>query len=695
MTQTTRCSSEEHRRNGDSTLAAPLQYLMCVARRYRSWDFGETRVQYGVSRSRSMGAPTNMQHALEAALSNYGRSYSPQCQNPNVGLGPKPGRPRPAFFLTVNSIHAPGGHDDVRSQSPPRGGPADGFSRGHHEPLIQPLRGLRPMHMGLWYLPGKPQYRSFTAKQSKKIHVQARWPSASRRTNNKIQLAESEVPEADGKGGELVDPSDKPDRQVLEDQIEVFNHLKETFERAINGHYVSNFFLGKYLMTMLYPPKKYLISKVRHGMQKGKKRQGDSKNVTYNFAIEMAVVVAKVVASQMRVVARAAVEEKAEKVQEVNRLGKTGKTEGAHGDAQPNRIEMLDHQLQPISKELAVGKRVFFDPNAQGYKHGIWDGDAVICNVMEQWFTLAERKAAADFNSEYVPKFKIGDHLYSECEPNMFGHRMYHHGIYDGKGYVYHFATHHPEVDVAYENCEECRARGIQRRKNLKSRGLGPSGIRKSCLYCFAEKDCMDKRREADLVNTTNKNQDPYISHIEYGIGLEAWKESKVPLSPIVCHNFTDRGAEKVVHEARTFYENDSFGTYSEKQNGMSHNCESFAYYCKTGIYSSHQVTEALFNMLTMKDSIKESCIKDDNSIKADISTEDGSIKDDSTKADHDIDQFITNMLFLLGTKVYLYVRGIDKISLAREKAEKANKAYPKLMPEALVPAELYVELRK
>ncbi|KAG0559859.1 hypothetical protein KC19_10G134900 [Ceratodon purpureus] len=560
------------------------------------------------------------------------------------------------------------------------------------------------MQMGLPYLPGKPQYRSLTTKQSKKFQVQARWKEKFRRLlgrEEKIQPVESdsEVTKADGIEGEPVAPPEKidpqsekfdPQSEKIDPQVQaqkaldhILEHLelmKENVVKAINSNSGLKLYLAKFLVQKLNPLKNKRGTK-EAACVKDEKREGEGTYQADKFAIEMAVGVAKVVVSHMRDVARSMAEPEdqfPENLQEV-------KCPGAHENAQRNRIKMPDHQLQPISKERAVGKRVFFDRDPQlGYKHGIWDGDAVICNVMEQRCTCRHCVAAADFNSTYVPKFKKGDHIYAECEPNYFGNRMYHHGIYDGKGYVYHFAASKPKLDCDFEKCEECRARGIRRRENLKSRGLGPSGIRKSCLYCFAEKDCIDKkRRDSTPANTTIENQEPYISRIDYGVDLQQWRASKAPLSPIVCKNFKHRGADKVVQQARTFYEDDSFGKYSEKHKGMSHNCESFAYYCKTGIYASHQVTEELFRLLALNDTLTK-----DNSSTIDSSTI------DSTMVDSTTEEFIRNLFFLLVTKVFLYVRGIDKIDLAKKKAEKANKACPTEMPEALVPAELY-ELRE
>ena len=184
---------------------------------------GEASMQYTVSRSWSMVVP-GVQYA-EEALSNYGKYYGPQCQsnpspalNPIVGPRAKLGQHRPTSFPTANLIHAPGGYDTVRSRFSLRRGPADSFRPRQLESRRLPLRGLRLMQMGLPYLPGKPQYRSLTTKQSKKFQVQARWKEKFRRLlgrEEKIQPVESdsEVTKADGIEGEPVAPPEKFDPQ--------------------------------------------------------------------------------------------------------------------------------------------------------------------------------------------------------------------------------------------------------------------------------------------------------------------------------------------------------------------------------------------------------------------------------------------------------------------------------------------------
>ncbi|KAG0626602.1 hypothetical protein M758_2G137100 [Ceratodon purpureus] len=343
--------------------------------------------------------------------------------------------------------------------------------------------------------------------------------------------------------------------------------------------------------------------------------------------------------------------------------------------------EVPTQRLQLVLKEqLAVGERVFYRDhnlaNGDGcWYHGIWDGDAVI-HVKMPRCNCTNCAAAAEFNKEYALRFKEGDHLFSQCENNALGKPMFHQGIYDGKGYVYHFADEREKTDCDYEKCEECVARGTQRRLNLKARGLGPSGVRKSCLSCFSEGakiDLVAKNKEVNLVQRTarllrilwkispfskkaqsNREITKYeancLQRRENRVTARLWKKIKRP------------GAEEVVKKAKKFYEDDSFGVYSHLTLGVPHNCESFSYYCKTGVYGSPQVTSALHE----------------------ISLE--------TRIGNSLREVITILMRVSGVEVIVFLMGKRMISKAKEKADSANRRHPELIPSALVPAEVYIE---
>ncbi|KAG0587146.1 hypothetical protein KC19_2G143100 [Ceratodon purpureus] len=319
--------------------------------------------------------------------------------------------------------------------------------------------------------------------------------------------------------------------------------------------------------------------------------------------------------------------------------------------------EVPTQRLQLVLKEqLAVGETVFYrdhnSANGDGcWYHGIWDGDAVIHVKMPR--------------CNCANCLRKGITYFPQCENIALGKPMFHQGIYDEKGYVYHFADEREKTDCDYEKCEECVARGTrQRRLNLKARGLGPSGVRKSCLSCFSEGariDLVAKNKEVNLVQRTarllrilwkispfskkaqsNREITKYeancLQRRENRVTARLWKKIKRP------------EAEEVVNKAKKFYEDDSFGVYSHLTLGVPHNCESFSYYCKTGVYGSPQVTSALHE----------------------ISLE--------TRIGNSLREVI---VFLMGKRM---------ISKAKEKADSANRRHPELVPSALVPAEVYIE---
>ncbi|KAG0627333.1 hypothetical protein M758_2G192300 [Ceratodon purpureus] len=352
---------------------------------------------------------------------------------------------------------------------------------------------------------------------------------------------------------------------------------------------------------------------------------------------------------------------------------------------QPNHswisTEVPTQRLHLVPKEqLAVGERVFYhrDHNLTngvgGWYHGIWDGDAVI-HVKMPRCNCADCAAAAKFNKEYALMFKKGDHLFSQCENNALGKPMYHQGIYDGKGYVYHFADEREKTDCDYEKCEECVARGTERRLNLKDRGLGPSGVRKSCLSCFSEGEKIDRVADHDEVNFLQwmarivrilwkiflfSKWAQINSHVtENGADSLQRREKRVTR---LKKTITTPRAEEVVNKAKTFYENNSFGKYSHKTVGMPHNCESFSYYCKTGTYGSPQITSVLH-----KSSSK-------------------------MRIRYALCESVTIFMSVSGITVILFLMGKRMISKAKEKAESANTSHPDLVPSALVPAEVYIE---
>ncbi|KAG0624406.1 hypothetical protein M758_3G245400 [Ceratodon purpureus] len=169
-------------------------------------------------------------------------------------------------------------------------------------------------------------------------------------------------------------------------------------------------------------------------------------------------------------------------------------------------------------------------------------------------------------------QFEKGDHLYNY--PSGHKRALTHHGIYDGEGYVYHFDDSDPKTDDLYEKCGACKYIGRARRADLFSRGFPPSGVRKSCLRCFSNGRS--------------------IGRVKYEVGLlpRVWSGLIKPGTKSMRQS---RAPDDVVRDVEYFYKGDAFGQYSERSRGIAHNCEAFAYYCKTGWYGSQQVTRVLF----------------------------------------------------------------------------------------------------
>ncbi|KAG0584935.1 hypothetical protein KC19_3G245000 [Ceratodon purpureus] len=171
-----------------------------------------------------------------------------------------------------------------------------------------------------------------------------------------------------------------------------------------------------------------------------------------------------------------------------------------------------------------------------------------------------------------LSQFEKGDHLYNY--PPGHKRALTHHGIYDGVRYVYHFDDSDPKTDDLYEKCGACKYIGRARRADLFSRGFPPSGVRKSCLRCFSNGRS--------------------IGRVKYEVGLlpRVWSGLIKPGTKSMRQS---RAPDDVVRDAEYFYKGDAFGQYSERSRGIAHNCEAFAYYCKTGCYGSKQVTRVLF----------------------------------------------------------------------------------------------------
>ena len=251
----------------------------------------------------------------------------------------------------------------------------------------------------------------------------------------------------------------------------------------------------------------------------------------------------------------------------------------------PNKRLVLqkypNQQLVHIpSDQLRLRDRVFYKYQVSlngeaGWLHGIWDGDAVI-HVKHPRCNCEDCVKAVAYNEIITRerRFERGAHVYVFVPGGCYGGTIIHQGIYDGNGYVYHFDKSDDGVDLHYEKCEECRVRGEERRDSLRRRGLGPSGVRKSCLYCFSQ----------------GKLE---IYHVIYGASLIDRFFAGISAPGTVSYS-DSREPDIVVRDAKAFYDDNSFGKYSKWSLGISHNCEAFAYYCKTGHYGAKQVTRVI-----------------------------------------------------------------------------------------------------
>lgn len=204
----------------------------------------------------------------------------------------------------------------------------------------------------------------------------------------------------------------------------------------------------------------------------------------------------------------------------------------------------------PVSKEqLRVGERVFYDYQAAPYgapvpRSGTWDGEAVIpvrelcgCNLADCVAEVALNRKVAEFNRAMQWRFVKGAHIFTF--PSGYQRKLNHQGIYDGKGYVYHFDDSDPATDRQSERCEECKARGRDHRAALLQRGLGPTGLRKSCLYCFSN------GRSIGLV--------------KYEVGLLS-RVCTAAIAPGTRTLRRSRQPEDVVRDAKEMYEDNGFG---------------------------------------------------------------------------------------------------------------------------------------
>ena len=157
---------------------------------------------------------------------------------------------------------------------------------------------------------------------------------------------------------------------------------------------------------------------------------------------------------------------------------------------------------------------------------------------------------------EKIPKESVeeGDHIYTDRNKKTY----YHHGIYIGDDKVIHFS--------------KVSSRRPPREKDKCNHYPGETttdairGVRMCCLRCFV------------------RNRSLYRMKYDGGI----WALVRTTQSAT-----KSEAAVQVVAHAKQMLTDDDFGEY----NLLTNNCESFAYYCKTGVrdHISKQVLRAIF----------------------------------------------------------------------------------------------------
>lgn len=149
-------------------------------------------------------------------------------------------------------------------------------------------------------------------------------------------------------------------------------------------------------------------------------------------------------------------------------------------------------------------------------------------------------------------ELRAGDHIYTDRNQ----HTYYHHGIFIGDDRVIHFtkvSSKHPAVPE--EKCDHYS-------DTTKDSN---SGVRKCCVKCFLQRGTLYR--------------------FEYDEGF--WAMLRATRSATHCTRL-----ESVLRRATNELQNDSFRGYSL----ILKNCETFAYFCKTGVkfHLSKQVLRTL-----------------------------------------------------------------------------------------------------
>uniref|UniRef100_A0A0C9QNQ5 TSA: Wollemia nobilis Ref_Wollemi_Transcript_15778_820 transcribed RNA sequence n=1 Tax=Wollemia nobilis TaxID=56998 RepID=A0A0C9QNQ5_9CONI len=183
-----------------------------------------------------------------------------------------------------------------------------------------------------------------------------------------------------------------------------------------------------------------------------------------------------------------------------------------------------------------------------------------------------------DLLSQKIERSELqkGDHMYTWRKAHTYSH----HGIFIGEGRLIHFVN--PKADnIQFSAAVFGSSSGSGKKKKKApcpkwycgSEKVAGSGVRMSCIDCFMKKGSLYQfKYEASPRFLVNKGRG----------GTCTMAKSDSP--------------EEVVHRATYLYEN-GYAEYDL----MNNNCEDFALYCKTGLWStdkSYQGRSSQANMV-------------------------------------------------------------------------------------------------
>ncbi|KAF5807930.1 putative LRAT-like domain-containing protein [Helianthus annuus] len=156
-------------------------------------------------------------------------------------------------------------------------------------------------------------------------------------------------------------------------------------------------------------------------------------------------------------------------------------------------------------------------------------------------------------------ELKKGDHVYVWRMVLLYNH----HGIYVGDGKIIHFVD--PRMDGSFLSSSSSSSSLTRCRMSCcGSEKVAGSGVRMSCIDCFIENGSLCR----------------------YKYQAEKWFVV-FKLRRGTCTTARSDRPEEVVHRATYLFEN-GYVEYDLEDN----NCEDFALYCKTGLWSTNKSTQ-------------------------------------------------------------------------------------------------------